>query len=262
MIDAPTPNDTIDNRQHEETSNGLVILNDVWHLTEHRQLQISGYYRHYLLDVRPNFGDGLIRQSEHRNANSEDVLYTERFSSAASLLVGVNFRREAPRALNLDKADALGRCFPETSNNLTINFSSPFAALDGALFRVLHYDAGYRLDQVSVDNQDLLRPALTFKRGATVHSPKATLTFLPPETVRFVPTVSLSYGQAFHVNDPRIGTTVVEGGTLVCQCTFLSSGGEQGNRPDRVPFDSGPPHYGSATRPDLERHRAAAGRRP
>ena len=96
--DTYVPNDTYDSRQREETSHGALILNDVWHVTEHRQFQFSGFYRYYTLDVRPNFGDGLIRQSEHRNVNSEDVLYSENFSKAFSLLAGVNLRREAPQA--------------------------------------------------------------------------------------------------------------------------------------------------------------------
>jgi hypothetical protein len=216
-IDTPTPNDTIDARQHEETSNGTVIFNDVWHLTEHRQFQFSGFYRYYTLDVRPNFGDGLIRQSEHRNVNSEDVLYTDQFSKAASLLAGVDFRREAPRALNLDKANDAGVFIPDTSNNLTINFYSPFVALDGTVFRVLHYNAGYRLDKVTMDNEDLLRPTFSFNRDATISSPKGTLTFLPPESAKFLPTISLSYGQTFHVDDPRIGTTAIQGGTIVAK---------------------------------------------
>src|SRR5437870_4243567 len=216
-IDTPTPDDTIDARQHEETSNGTVIFNDVWHLTEHRQFQFSGFYRYYTLDVRPNFGDGLIRQSEHRNVNSEDVLYTDRLSKAASLLAGVDFRREAPRGLNLDKLDSAGVFIPDTSNNLTINFYSPFAALDGTVFHVLHYNAGYRIDRVTMNNEDLLRPTFSFNRNATISSPKGTLTFLPPESVRFLPTVSLSYGQTFHVDDPLNGTTAVEGGTIVAK---------------------------------------------
>jgi hypothetical protein len=216
-IDRPTPGDTIDPRQHEETSNGALIFNDVWHLADHRQFQFSGFYRYYTLDVRPNFGDGLIRQSEHRSVNSEDVLYTDRFSKAVSLLAGVDFRREAPHSLNLDKADAAGVFTPDTSNNLTINFYSPFAALDGTVLHVLHYDAGYRLDRVAVDNQDLLRPSFSFNRNATISSPKATLTFIPPSMASYLPTVSLSYGQAFHVEDPRIGTTAVEGGTIVAK---------------------------------------------
>jgi Carboxypeptidase regulatory-like domain len=216
-IDTPTPGDTIDPRQHEETSNSALIVNDVWRLTDRRQFQFSGFYRYYTLDVRPNFGDGLIRQSEHRNVNSEDVLYTDRFSKSVTLLAGVDLRREAPRALNLDKANPDGVFLPDTSNNLTINFYSPFVALDGKLASFLHYNAGYRMDQVSVDNQDLLRPGLSFNRNATVSSPKGTLTFLPPEATSYLPTVSLSYGQAFHVEDPRIGTTAIQGGTIVAK---------------------------------------------
>jgi hypothetical protein len=216
-IDTPTPDDTIDHRQHEETSNGTVIVNDVWHLTDHRQFQFSGFYRRYALDVRPNFGDGLIRQSEHRNVNSEDVLYTDRFSKAVSFLAGFDQRREAPRDLNLDKANAAGVFVRDTSNHLTINFYSPFAALDGTLWRFVHYNAGYRLDEVTMENQDLLRPSLSFTRSATISSPKATLTFLTPDSLSFLPTVSLSYGQAFHIDDPRIGTTAIPGGTIVAK---------------------------------------------
>ena len=216
-IDAATPDDTIDNRQHEETSNGVVIANDVWHVTDHRQLQFSGYYRYYTLDVQPNFGDGLIRQSEQRNANSEDVLYTERYRKAISLLAGVDLRREAPRNLNLDKANPADVFIPDTSNNITFNFYSPFASLDGTLLHIFHYDAGYRLDQVAVNNQDLYRADLSFNRRTTVRSPKATLTFFPPESTHFLPSVSLSYGQAFHVDDPRIGTTAIKGGTIIAK---------------------------------------------
>jgi hypothetical protein len=216
-IGVATPEDTVDARQHEETSNGTVIFNDVWQLSDHRQFQFSGFYRYYTLDVRPNFGDGLIRQSEHRNVNSEDILYTNRFRKAASLLAGIDFRREAPRALNLDKANDAGVFVPHTSNNLTINFYSPFVALDGTVFHVLHYNAGYRLDRVTVDNQDLLKPSFSFNRNATISSPKATLTYLPGKSVSFLPTVSLSYGQAFHVDDPRIGITAIQGGTIVAK---------------------------------------------
>jgi hypothetical protein len=216
-IGGPAPDDTVDARQHEETSNGIVIFNDVWQLSDHRQFQFSGFYRYYTLDVRPNFGDGLIQQSEHRNVNSEDVLYTNGFSKAASLLAGTDFRREAPRALNLEKANDAGVFMPDTSNNLTINFYSPFVALDGWVFHVLHYNAGYRLDRVTVDNQDLLRPIFSFNRNAMISSPKATLTYLAGKSVSFLPNVSLSYGQAFHVEDPRIGTTAIQGGTIVAK---------------------------------------------
>jgi hypothetical protein len=214
-IDTHVPDDTIDARQREETSNGALILNDVWHLTDRRQLQFSGFYRYYTLDVRPNFGDGLIRQSEHRNVNSEDVLYAENFNKDFSLLAGVNFRREAPRALDLDKADNAGVFEPVTANNITLNFYSSYVAADGTLMNFLHYNVGYRHDEVNFDNQDIYRPGFSFSRRASINSPKGTITLLSPPAVSFLPTVALSYGQAFHINDPRIGTTAVFGGTIV-----------------------------------------------
>ncbi len=214
-INTVVPDETYDARQREETSNGALIMNDVWRLTDRRQFQFSGFYRYYTLDVRPNFGDGLIRQSEHRNVNSEDVLYKESYSKAFSLLAGVNFRREAPRALDLDKADDSGVFQPVTANNIALNFYSPYVAADGTLAHFLHYNLGFRHDQVMVDNQDIYRPGFSFSRTASINSPKATITLLPPESISFLPTVSLSYGQAFHINDPRIGTTAIFGGTIV-----------------------------------------------
>jgi hypothetical protein len=215
-IDSHVPGDTYDARQREETSNGALILNDVWHVTERRQFQFSGFYRYYTLDVRPNFGDGWIRQSEHRNVNSEDVLYSESFSKAFSLMAGVNLRREAPRALDLDRANDASVFRPVTANNITLNFYSPFVAADGTLMRFLHYNLGYRRDEVNFDNLDIYRgPGFSFSRHAGINSPKGTITLLPPEGVSFLPTVALSYGQAFHINDPRIGTSGIFGGTMV-----------------------------------------------
>src|SRR6266700_619708 len=72
----------------------------------------------------PDCGTGLIRQSEHRNVNSEDILYSENLDKRLSFLAGVDFRREAPSALDLDRADDAGRFYPMTANNLVMNFSS------------------------------------------------------------------------------------------------------------------------------------------
>ena len=190
-------------------------MNDIWHLTENRQFQFSGFYRYYTLDVRPNFGDGLIRQSEHRNVNSEDVLYADSYNKAFALLAGVNFRRERPSALDLDHADDNGGFDPVTANNLLLNFYSPYVAVDGTVLRYLHYNLGYRQDDVNFDNQDLYSPEFSFSRSAaSIHRKAPRLSSLGPP-VTFLPSVALSYGQAFHVNDPRIGTTAVQGGTIV-----------------------------------------------
>lgn len=214
-IDTNIPDDTIDKRQQEETSNGALIFNDVWHVTGRRQFQFSGFYRYYTLDVRPNFGAGLIRQSEHRNANSEDFIYAESFHKQFALLAGVNFRREAPSALDLDRADSNGVFQPVTANNLIMNFASPFVSADGALSPFVHYNLGYRQDEVRMGNQDIYRPQDSFSRSASIHSPKGTLALTPPPRLSFLPTVAYSYGQSFHVNDPRIGTSAVMGGSVV-----------------------------------------------
>ncbi len=215
-VNTNVPNDTYDARQREETANGSLILNDIWRLTPNRQLQFSGFYRYYTLDVRPNFGDGLIRQSEHRNVNSEDVLYAEHYNSMFSLLAGVNLRRERPSALDLDRANDAGVFQPVTANNILLNFYSPYISADGTLKHFMHYNIGFRRDEISFDNQDLYRPELSFSRHASVNSPKGTIAFLPPGSLSaFLPTVALSYGQAFHINDPRIGTRAIEGGTVV-----------------------------------------------
>jgi hypothetical protein len=232
-IDTRVPDDTIDARQKEETANGAVIINHIWHVSEHGQFQFSGFYRYYTLDVRPNFGyiptgsdcgafvampdcgTGLIRQSEHRSVNSEDILYSERFSKRLSLLAGVDFRREAPSALDLDRADDAGRFYPVTANNLVMDFSSPFVSTDGSLARFLHYYVGFRFDEVGLSNQDIYRPGYSFLRNTGINSPKGTITLTPPSRLRYLPVVAYSYGQSFHVNDPRIGTTAIMGGSIV-----------------------------------------------
>ena len=60
------------------------------------------------------------------------MLYAENFTQGVSLMAGANFRREAPRALDLDRADGGSSTFkPVTTNNLTLNFYTPFVAVDG-----------------------------------------------------------------------------------------------------------------------------------
>src|ERR1700722_15229427 len=70
-------------------------------------------------------------------------------------------------------------------------------------------------DQNRFDNQDLLVPANSFDRWVGINSPKATLAFVPPERT-LLPSVSLSWGQTFFTNDPRIGTGTQQG-SLVSQ---------------------------------------------
>jgi len=203
-IDVPVSGDTIDNRQRDITHTFLAIVTDNWKLSSQRQLSFSGFYRNYALQLRSNFGDGLIQQSETRNVVGGEAMYIQSVRSWLSVLAGVDLRRDAPRNLDLDKIDEQGVFQPVTSNNLTLSFVEPFASLDGTAGRYLHFNLGVRQEAVWMNNQDLLTPQNSFDKLSTLTLPKGTLTLLPPDRW-YLPIVSLSYGEAFHTNDPRIG---------------------------------------------------------
>ena len=200
----PIPGDTIDNRQSDTTHNILLVATDNWRLSEQKQLSFSGFFRNYALQLRSNFGDGLIQQSERRNVIGGEALYIQSIRPWISLLAGIDVRRDAPRNLDLKRIDEEGIFQPVTSNNLTLSFVEPFVSLDGTASKYLHYDVGFRQEEVWMNNQDLFNPLNSFDRLASLTLPKATITFLPPDRP-FLPTVAFSYGEAFHTEDPRIG---------------------------------------------------------
>jgi hypothetical protein len=203
-IDFPVPGDTIDNRQSDTTHNLLLVATDNWKWSEQRQFSFSGFFRNYALQLRSNFGDGLIQQSESRNVLGGETSYIQSVRPWIAVLAGVDLRRDAPRNLDLDHIDSNGIFEPVTSNNLTLSFVEPFVSLDGTASRYLHFDVGVRQEEVWMDNQDLINPQNSFNKLASLSLPKATLTFLPPD-VAYLPTVAFSYGEAFHTEDPRIG---------------------------------------------------------
>ena len=203
-LDTPVPGDTIDNRQRDITHTFLAIVTDNWKLSSQRQFSFSSFYRNYALQLRSNFGDGLIQQSETRNVFGGEAMYIQSVRSWLSMMAGVDLRRDAPRNLDLSKIDDQGIFHPVTSNNLTMSFVGPFASLDGTAGRYLHFNLGVRQEEVWMNNQDLINPQNSFDKLATLTLPKGTLTLLPPDRW-YLPIVSFSYGEAFHTNDPRIG---------------------------------------------------------
>jgi Carboxypeptidase regulatory-like domain len=213
--DANFPNmgDTIDPRQKDQTHTALVALNDVWQLTSSQQLQLSGFFRTYNLALYSDFGQGLIRQSEFRTVSGGSANYVNKIGESLSLLGGFDYQREAPRRDNLDhygfadpnNPNYYGPFTPVASNNLTISPFTLYVAAKGALGSHLRYYLGWRRDEINFNNEDLLHPDNSFQRWVGVNSPKATVSFLPKESW-FLPLVSLSFGQAFYTNDPRIGT--------------------------------------------------------
>ena len=225
-IDISVPNDTVDKRQLDRTHTSIFVASDTWRISDHTQITASAFLRTYSLTLRSNFEPdftqsliapgGLIQQSEFRTVAGGGGLYTQKFRSWLSILAGVDLRRDAPRDLDLHRLDAAGVFEPVTSNNLTLSFVEPYVALDGALSKYFHYDVGLRREEVWIDNEDLINPQNSFDSLAGLSLPKATLTFLPPaSTSTFLPTVALSYGEAFHTEDPRIGTTNLAGPTLL-----------------------------------------------
>jgi Carboxypeptidase regulatory-like domain len=208
-IDVSGLDDTIDPRQRDQTHTGEVALNDVWRLAPANELQLSGFFRTYNLALDSNFGDGLIRQSEFRTVSGANATWVRRLTETLTFMAGVDTLGDAPRRLDLDHL--VGASFQTvTSNNVTLNFLAPYAALSGRLASWLRYSAGWRRDQIGFDNQDLLNPANSLAKWVGVNSPKATVDLIAPRRLP-LPSASFSFGQSFFTNDPRVGTGTVQG---------------------------------------------------
>ncbi len=219
-VNVPNLHDTIDPRQRDQTHTGEIALNDVWHVTQQSELQLSGFFRTYNLSLYSNFGDGLIRQSEFRTVAGGNGNYIRRLNRHLSIMAGLDYFREAPRRDDLDHYASTnpfvyGPFEKVTANNITLNFVTPFVAIDGFITPWLHYNLGWRRDQIGFNNVDLLNPGNSFSRWVGINSPKANLSILPPDG-NPLPSVSFSFGQTFFTNDPRIGTGEQQG-SLVSQ---------------------------------------------
>jgi hypothetical protein len=203
-IGVPVSGDTIDPRQRDFTHTTLGILTDTWKVSDKQSLIFSGFFRTYSLALRSNFGDGLIQQSEFRTVAGGNASYLYKILPKMTFLAGVDLRRDAPRNLDLRRADENGVFQLVTSNNLTLGFAEPFVLLDGNLTRYFHYDLGVCREEVSMDNLDKIDPANSFNKWQGITLPKGTVTINPPLD-KYPPSVAFSYGEAFHINDPRIG---------------------------------------------------------
>jgi hypothetical protein len=198
------PQDTIDTRQSDRTHTALFVASDTWQITDRQHLQFSEYIRTYSLDLRSDFGDGLIRQSEFRTVAGGNTSYTGRLNSVTSFSAGLDFRRDSPRGAELAHADANGVFQPVTRSDFTISDLAPYASVDGSISRFFTYSAGFRHDALSFSNQDRLTPADSYETRAALTSPRGSLSFRLPNRSHF-PVLTFSSGRAFHTNDPRIG---------------------------------------------------------
>src|SRR5260370_41512261 len=183
-----------------------MAVSDTWRIRRSEDLELSGFFRTYSVDLRSNFGDGLIRQSEFRTVSGGNATYVFKPRQDFSILAGIDLRRDTPRNLDLDRANFAGVFQPVTSNDLTLGFVTPFVSVGGALTHFLHYNVGLRREEVLFDNVDKMVSANSFKQLAGLTLPKETLTLLPPRQ-KVLPKVAFSLGEAFHTNDPRIGSS-------------------------------------------------------
>jgi hypothetical protein len=205
--------DTIDPRQKDQTHTALMALNDVWKLGENQELQLSGFFRTYNLSLFSDFGVGLIRQSEFRTVTGGSAAYKKKFSKNFTLLAGTDYEREAPRRDDLDHYNFYNPAHPNyygpfnkvDGNNLTIAPVTPYIAGEGEVSKYFRYYLGWRRDEFSIDNQDLVTPANSWNKLVGLDSPKATITFFPEESW-YVPQVAFSFGKSFFTEDPRTGS--------------------------------------------------------
>jgi len=204
--------DTVDPRQKDQTHTALVALNDVWRLGDNQELQLSGFFRTYNLSLYSDFGVGLTRQSEFRTVTGGSAAYKKKFSKNLTLLAGTDYEREAPRRDDLDHYNFFNSANPAyygpfikvDGNNVTIAPVTPYIAGEGELSRYFRYYLGWRRDEISIDNQDLVTPANSWNRLVGLNSPKATITFFPEQSW-YVPQVAFSFGKSFFTEDPRTG---------------------------------------------------------
>ena len=213
-LDVPVPGDTVDPRQRERTHTSIGVFTDTWKVSTRQSVILAGFFRTYSLDLRSNFGEGLIKQSELRTVAGGSASYMLKVNPHTTLLGGLDLRRDAPRGLDLHRADSNGVFRSVTSNDLTLQFAAPFFSIDGPMGHWLHYDLGARREEISQANVDRIDPSKSFNKTQGITLPKGTLTLLPGE-VKYFPTVALSFGEAFHTNDPRIGNGTNRGTVIV-----------------------------------------------
>ncbi|MGA3131615.1 MAG: TonB-dependent receptor [Terracidiphilus sp.] len=207
--------DTIDPRQKEQTHTALFALNDIWKWSAERQLQLSGFFRTYNLSLFSDFGLGLIRQSEFRTVGGASGVYVDTISKQLTLMAGTDYEREAPRRDDLDHYNFFNPAAPNSygsfvkidGNNVTISPLTPYVAAQGELGSHFNYYAGWRRDEIFIDNQDLMTSANSWNKLVALNSPKATLAFVPNASWQ-APLVSVSFGKSFFTEDPREGTAL------------------------------------------------------
>jgi hypothetical protein len=202
-------NDTVDPRQQDQTHTFFLAANDQWKAAHKDEVAFSGYLRTYNLTLFSDFGEGLIRQSEFRFVEGGEARETQTFAPWLEAIAGVLYNEDDIRDDNLDHylSDSpleSGPFVKVLANNVTIREFAPYVALHGNLGKHLQFYGGLRNDQIQSINTDKMTPVNSFNEWARFENPKATITYFPGSgPTRWLPSASLSLGQAFFTEDPR-----------------------------------------------------------
>ncbi len=202
-------NDTVDPRQQDQTHTFFLAANDQWNAGHNDEVAFSGYFRTYNLTLFSDFGEGLIRQSEFRFVEGGEARETHTFTAWLEAIAGVLYNENDIRNDNLDHylSDSpleSGPFVKVLANNITIREFAPYVALHGNLGKHVQFYGGLRNDQIQFINTDKVSPANSFNEWARFENPKATITYFPGSgPTRWLPSTSLSLGQAFFTEDPR-----------------------------------------------------------
>ncbi|MGB9417990.1 MAG: TonB-dependent receptor [Acidobacteriaceae bacterium] len=202
-------NDTVDPRQQDQTHTFFLAANDQWKADHTDEVAFSGYFRTYNLTLFSDFGEGLIRQSEFRFVEGGEARETHTFAPWLEGMAGVLYNEDDIRNDNLDHylSDSplqSGPFVKVLANDIKIREFAPYAALHGDVGRHLQFYGGLRNDQIQFINTDKIAPTNSFNEWARFENPKATVTWLPGSGPScWLPSASLSLGQAFFTEDPR-----------------------------------------------------------
>jgi len=205
--------DTVDPRQRDQTHSAIFAASDRWTRGAKDEVFFSGFIRSYNLALFSNFGEGLIRQSEFRTVEGAEARLVHRFGAKLDAMGGLDYNEDDPHRDDLDHypsdiAGVYGAFVPVMANNISIRDLTPYGALHTALGPHVNVYGGLRYDEIALKNLDRLIPANSSNLRRGIVSPKATIAWSPGSgPVHWLPSASLSIGQAFFTQDPRIGVT-------------------------------------------------------
>jgi carboxypeptidase family protein len=212
-------NDTLDQRQKDQTHTGLLAANDQWKVRTGDELAFSGFFRSYNLALFSNFGEGLIRQSEFRTVEGAEARETHTFKPSLTVMAGLLYNEDDIHNDDLDhylspNPPSYGSSVAALGNNVAIRELGPYLAVHGGLGKHVQFYAGLRHEQVEIRNNDKFRPAYSFDEWKGFEEPKATVRWSPGAgTAHWLPSASLSIGQGFFTEDPRIDLAPSVAGT-------------------------------------------------